>query len=123
MVADLMYAILIAITIDRISGNWRWVRVPPKVDGTVKQLAVGLLGVLIVLPGMPIVTGSVVPDTRPTLPPEHVRMPTYWEDMASFVDRFPESGAMLVLPPDDYYQMPYTWGYFGNDQFISDLTI
>ena len=41
--------------------------------------------------------------------------------MARFVDAAPLSGAVLVLPPDDFYQMPYRWGYYGTDSFIPDL--
>ena len=41
--------------------------------------------------------------------------------MASYVDRDPANGAMLVLPPDDFYQMPYRWGYYGIDTFVGDL--
>ena len=26
-----------------------------------------------------------------------------------------------MLPQDDFYQMPYTWGYYGADAFITDL--
>jgi len=33
----------------------------------------------------------------------------------------PRDGAILVMPPDDFYQMPYTWGYYGADSFIVDL--
>ena len=28
-------------------------------------------------------------------------------------------GALLVLPPDDFYQMPYLFGYYGADAFIA----
>jgi arabinofuranan 3-O-arabinosyltransferase len=71
--------------------------------------------------GFPLYTGAVVPDTRPFLPPVHVRMPGYWTEMARFVDGLPTQGALLVMPPDDFYQMPYSWGYYGSDGFVVDM--
>jgi hypothetical protein len=121
MVASLMYAVLIALTLDRLS-DWRpQLGIPAY--GIRARIAVGgwLASAVLMLPGIPIFSGSVVPDTRPTLPPEHVVLPTYWYEMTRFIDSYPRAGAVLILPPDDYYQMPYDWGYFGNDQFIGDL--
>src|SRR5438445_8607424 len=48
-------------------------------------------------------------------------MPSYWKEMARIVDEAPTQGGLLVLPPDDFYQMPYTWGYVGTDSFVVDL--
>src|SRR5439155_19404831 len=74
-----------------------------------------------VLVGFPLITGDVVADTRPKLPPAHVQLPAYWEQMADVVDERPTRGAVLVLPPDDFYGMPYKWGYYGADDFIANL--
>jgi arabinofuranan 3-O-arabinosyltransferase len=78
------------------------------------------LAVALVL-GFPIYTGAQAPDVRPLLPPSHVQLPGYWNDMAAFVDSQPVQGAVLVMPPDDFYGMPYSWGYYGADTFIPDL--
>lgn len=77
--------------------------------------------VLLIIPAYPLVTGAVVPDQRPILPSEHVRVPTYWLGMANFLNESAAPGAILVLPPDDFYQMPYSWGYYGVDGFIPQL--
>jgi len=79
------------------------------------------MAVAVIAAGFPLVTGAVVPDSRPVLPSAHVRVPAYWNEMANYVDGRPESGGIIVLPPDDFYQMPYTWGYYGTDTFVSDL--
>jgi FkbM family methyltransferase len=78
------------------------------------------VGVAVAL-GFPVYTGSFVPDARPQLPPAHVRMPSYWPEMARLVDGMPVQGAVLVLPPDDFYAMPYAWGYYGTDDFVVNL--
>jgi arabinofuranan 3-O-arabinosyltransferase len=118
--ADLMYAILIALSVERFLDALS--RRDLRVSIRRSSMVVLPVALLVILPGVPLITGTIVPDTRPLLPPGHVRLPAYWTQIAAFVDKMPSAGAMLVLPPDDYYQMPYTWGYDGNDQFVTDLT-
>lgn len=70
----------------------------------------------------PLYTGGVMPDERPTQPSTHVRVPQEWWDVAARIDADPRPGKVLVLPLDDYYQMPTTWGFFGVDS-IANLLI
>ncbi|MET8149501.1 hypothetical protein ACIBSW_38510 [Actinoplanes sp. NPDC049668] len=70
----------------------------------------------------PLYTGGVMPDERPTQPSTHVRVPDVWWDMAAHIDADDRPGKVLVLPLDDYYQMPTTWGFFGADS-IANLLI
>jgi hypothetical protein len=62
----------------------------------------------------PMLTGTVIPDSRPGFPGDHVTVPRFWYDMADFVNK-ESAGKVLVLPLDDYYQMPTNWGYYGVD--------
>ena len=55
-------------------------------------------------------------------PSAHVRVPDYWRAMAETIDADERDGKVLVLPLDDYYQMPTTWGFFGVDS-IANLLI
>ncbi|AEV85688.1 hypothetical protein ACWT_4666 [Actinoplanes sp. SE50] len=70
----------------------------------------------------PIYTGGVMPDERPSQPSMHVRVAQQWWDTAARIDADPRPGKVLVLPLDDYYQMPTTWGFFGADS-IANLLI
>ncbi|GAA2701388.1 hypothetical protein [Actinoplanes palleronii] len=70
----------------------------------------------------PIWTGGVMPDERPTQPSMHVRVAPEWWDVAARIDADPRPGKVFVLPLDDYYQMPTTWGFFGADS-IANLLI
>ncbi|UQU62417.1 hypothetical protein COUCH_25705 [Couchioplanes caeruleus] len=82
-----------------------------------------LLPVLLVLAyPFPLYTGSVMPDERPTQPSAHVRVPQEWWNMAAHIDADERPGKVLVLPLDDYYQMPTTWGFFGVDS-VANLLI
>ncbi|MGV1003624.1 MAG: hypothetical protein ACOYEV_02415 [Candidatus Nanopelagicales bacterium] len=69
----------------------------------------------------PLFTGAVMPDTRPTQPSAHVRVPAFWRELAQTIDANPDPGKVLVLPLDDYYQMPTTWGFFGVDSIANLL--
>jgi hypothetical protein len=68
----------------------------------------------------PLYTGALVRGPRQGFPSEHVALPGYWTAMASFANAEPRQQAILVLPTDDFYQMPYRW-YYGSDGFIPNL--
>ena len=69
----------------------------------------------------PLWTGAVITGKNLTQPSSHVPVPQYWSTAAHFLNASSSpQGNLLVLPPDDFYQMPYTW-YYGNDGFIANL--
>jgi hypothetical protein len=121
IVADLLYAILIALTVDAVITGLSGRNFHIGSRARLRVLVPLLLAILVVVPGLPLLTGVVVPEQRPLLPSAHVRIPNDWTEMGAFIDSLPTSGSVLVLPPDDFYQMPYTWGYYGTDSFIGDV--
>ncbi|MDA8331925.1 MAG: hypothetical protein M0027_12150 [Candidatus Dormibacteraeota bacterium] len=69
----------------------------------------------------PLWTGAIVPGPRPPFPSSHVTVPRSWNLMANWLNSSSSPpGAVLVMPPDDFYAMPYTW-YYGAEGFITDL--
>ncbi len=120
MAAALAYAVLIGLTADLLR-RLLWHSRDERLIVGLKFAAVGVLALVVISPGYPLLTGEVVPDHRPTLPAAHVHMPTYWAEMAMFLDTDPVNGNVLVMPPDDFYEMPYRWGYYGTDEFIPQL--
>lgn len=123
LVVALCYAALIAIGVDALA---RGVKAVALVDFLTtsrlrKATAGAACAALIVAPGYPLITGQIVPSSRGIFPSDHVELPKYWTQMASVVNGLKQAGAVLVLPTDDFYQMPYKWGYYGNDGFIVDL--
>jgi arabinofuranan 3-O-arabinosyltransferase len=124
MLAALAYAGLIAVIVEAALSHRAIVKTPtPRtrlVFGLQDSVVPVSLGILLAL-GFPLYTGAVVPDVRPQLPPAHAQLPTYWTQMASVVDASPKEGSLLVLPPDDFYGMPYSWGYYGADDFVARL--
>ena len=115
----IFFAVLIAIFVEGLHA-----RVRVRRDALSKvMLGFGLAAVVLVLAyPYPLYTGSVIPDQRPAQPSAHVRVPDFWYRMADTVDADTRPGKVLVLPLDDYYQMPTTWGFFGVDS-IANLLI
>ena len=124
MVVGLAYGVLVGAAVQvllrsRVLSSWRL----SLSAGRLLPPAVGLVAAAVTaaIPGFPLLLGSVVPDQRPVLPPAHVRVPGWWYGMAAYLNRGAPQGRVLMLPPDDFYQMPYTWGYYGTDGFITDM--
>jgi arabinofuranan 3-O-arabinosyltransferase len=123
LLAAAMYAVMVAVVIEALTRHvsWRTALKSPRLAPSWRLASVPVaLGTAILL-GFPIYTGAEIPNSRPGLPTGHVTMPAYWPQMATFVDSAPIEGNLLVLPPDDFYGMPYTWGYYGADSFIPEL--
>ena len=124
-----LFAIQIAILTEGVVHKWRkrgavssrWPKFLPN-PRTLALVAATAASVLVIIYPYPIATGAVIPDQRPMQPSAHVRVPDYWREMAATVNADPSPGKVLVLPLDDYYQMPTQWGFFGVDS-IANLLI
>ncbi|HET9728904.1 MAG TPA: hypothetical protein VFR41_05750, partial [Acidimicrobiia bacterium] len=63
----------------------------------------------------PMLSGTVVQDR------ERVAVPAAWHQVARIVADAPRAGKVMVLPLDDFYQVPTTWGYYGSDVVPTQL--
>jgi arabinofuranan 3-O-arabinosyltransferase len=107
-----LYSLLFSLA---IQGAWRlW-----KKKGTIiSQISLGLIlvaGLVTLIFPHPLWTGKVIPTERPLLPSARVQIPQEWSDIAAEINRSTTPGKVLVLPTNDYYQIPTTWGYYGLD--------
>jgi arabinofuranan 3-O-arabinosyltransferase len=108
----LLYAAMVALSLEGVhdlAGRSRGVA-RGALRTAVAVLAVGAVGF-----AYPMWTGQVVPDQRPILPSAHVQVPDGWLRLANTLNASAAGGKALVLPLDDFYQMPTTWGYYGVD--------
>jgi hypothetical protein len=48
----------------------------------------------------------------------YTQIPQYWYDTANWINNQPGDGKVLLTPLDDFYQINYTWGYYGSDQLM-----
>jgi len=128
MVSALCYGVLVAFLVEHLGTDYRARRTAkgehiveqaPRVARPVMLTSLGILA-LALASSYPIWTGSLISGPHDGFPSTHVKVPSYWTETARYMNRHGPSGSMLVLPPDDFYQMPYTW-YYGNDGFITNL--
>ena len=129
MLGGLAYSVLLALTTEAACERlnsfepgtvWRW-RSALHRPGFRLAAVSAAVSAAVLAPGFPLMTGAIAPDHRPLLPSTHVSVPAYWTAMASYLNGSAPPGNLLVLPEDDFYQMPYTWGYYGADSFITNL--
>src|SRR5207237_9916558 len=84
---------------------------------TQRALTASVLVALAIASGYPLLTGQVIPDRRSSsLPSAHVSVPADWGRAAAVLNSNElNAGSVLVPPIDDFYQMPYAFGYYGAD--------
>jgi arabinofuranan 3-O-arabinosyltransferase len=87
--------------------NWRGRR-------RVRCAVVALVGAPVLF-AWPMFTGSVIAGA------DRVQIPSEWRAIAAVVNDSPVTGNALVLPLDDFYQLPTTWGYYGTDTLVRQL--
>ena len=74
------------------------------------------LSLVLLIPAAPMVLGWVAETKTEQLPfPSYVQVPSYWFELGNYFSADVDDFRVLVLPDDDFYQMPYTWGYYGSD--------
>lgn len=93
--------------------------------GTQQTHTLGLLGlgavVLVALTSFPLWSGRVVPGPRPPFPSSHVKIPTSWNAMATYLNApGAPSGHLLALPPESSIYIPFSW-YYGTNGFVAQL--
>lgn len=134
MAASLGFALLAGILVDRLRSADRAATSPARsssftnLSSTWRGLPIStgvacLVVIIAIATAFPLWTGAVVIGPHKDYPSTHVIVPTYWGAEANYLNSSSAPpGRLLVLPPDDFYQMPYTW-YYGNDGFIPNLLI
>ena len=84
--------------------------------------AVGLIVAVAPLVGVwPLWTGAVIKPATDTRAGDRVALPAAWREVAAVVNGSHQRGKALVLPIDDYYQIPTTWGFYGADNLVRRL--
>jgi hypothetical protein len=69
----------------------------------------------------PLVTNPI--ETRTSQLPfsSYIIIPNYWQETSDWLNNQSGEYKILIMPPDDFYAVPYTWGYYGTDQFLERL--
>ncbi len=85
------------------------------------KLFVVLLVTSFLVPSFPMFTGQIIPSRSGDTFSPYIKIPDYWYSAAEYLNNQPGSFRVLLMPNDDYYQMPYKWGYYGTDSLASQL--
>ena len=80
-----------------------------------------VLIVVFVVTTFPLVTNPIAAYTNQSQFSPYVKIPDYWYQAANWLNSQNGSSSVLITPLDDYYQMGYTWGYYGTDQLVESL--
>ena len=51
----------------------------------------------------------------------YVQIPDYWYQLSNYINSIPDNFRVLQTPGDNFYQVPYAWGYYGSDAIASSL--
>ncbi len=76
---------------------------------------------IFLLSGFPLVTGASVGRGYSATEKIGFAIPQYWYDLGQYLARGDVADGVLLLPNDDYYQMRYTWGYYGLDGVANEM--
>ena len=80
------------------------------------RLAAAALVLLLLTNGMPFISGEFIPKLWLNGDAKSVVMPPqYWSEATDYLNAQRDDSRVLLLPNDDFYQMPYDWGYYGAD--------
>lgn len=88
----------------------------PLLKKAVSFSVVAVLILTIMVSSAPIFLGLVAETKTEQLPsPSYVSVPEYWFKLGDYFSNDTDDFRVLVTPDDDFYQMPYKWGYYGAD--------
>ncbi|MDH5770738.1 MAG: YfhO family protein, partial [Candidatus Bathyarchaeota archaeon] len=110
-------ALLIGYAVDRIANT----EIKVKPSKLTKTLTASFFIITFIIAAYPLVTNPIETKTQQLPFSSYVEIPDYWDQATNWLNRQPSDFKILVTPPDDFYQMPYTWGYYGTDQFLTRL--
>ncbi len=83
-------------------------------------LAIFLIATFVIA-AFPLVTNPIETKTQDLPFSAYVKIPNYWIQATNWINGQNGDYSVLITPLDDFYQMPYTWGYYGTDQLIDQL--
>jgi hypothetical protein len=85
-----------------------------------KLFITGVILILIVS-AFPIITNPVETKTEEIPFSSYIQIPQYWYEANNWLNNKAGDYRILITPLDDYYQVPYSWGYYGADSFLERL--
>jgi len=126
LILILLYALLIGVQVEwienvvlrHLQGRWNL--------GNLLRIGIAsLFGAFFLLAAFPLVTGQVEGRRNYSgfiTVSNAISIPAYWSHLTRFLSQQDPNARVLLLPNDDFYQMPYSWGYYGADfEMLTEL--
>jgi hypothetical protein len=113
-------ALLIGYAVDRIA-NTKMGKFRP--TNTAKIIITTIIIITFMIVAYPLVTNPIEAKTEQLPFSSYIKIPDYWHETTNWLNSQLGDYRILITPPDDFYQMPYTWGYYGTDQFLERLIV
>jgi hypothetical protein len=109
-------ALLVGYAVHQIAN-----RIPSKHIPVIaaKTMVVTFFVSAFVIGAYPLVTNPIETKTAQIPFSSYVKIPDYWYAATDWLNNQEGDYRVLVTPPDDFYMMPYIWGYFGTDGWIT----
>jgi hypothetical protein len=108
-------ALLIGYTADHIAN----IKIKPKLSPFTKTLTTTICITTFIITAYPLVTNPIETKTEQLPFSSYIKIPDYWNQATDWLNNQPDDYKILITPPDDFYAMPYTWGYYGTEEFLA----
>lgn len=79
-------------------------------------VSASIVVVTLLINGAPLLNGTAYQGVISHSFKSAISIPSYWPKMANYLKKSGGPYGVLILPNDDFYQMPYSWGYYGTDK-------
>lgn len=89
--------------------------------GVLQPTVATMLISVFILGGAPFIDGVFLSDWLGGRAKTVINIPDDWLKASQFINSAKASGRVLLLPNDDFYMMPYRWGYYGTDEVAQTL--
>lgn len=86
-----------------------------------RNLLTGIIILTLVSSSLPVLVNPLQTKTEELPFSSYVEVPEYWINATDWLNRQKGDFRVLITPLDDYYQMPYVWGYYGADGFVERM--
>lgn len=110
----LSYASMIGFAVDGFFNRLSLFR---KVS--LRSIGVGAILILLIVNAWPLLSGDAIPGTPRgdvgRLPGFQVNIPEYWIEASNWINAQPGDWRVFLLPQNPFYQVHYTWDYYGVD--------
>jgi hypothetical protein len=73
---------------------------------------------IFVVSSFPIIMNPMETSTKDIPYSSYVQIPQYWYDAEAWMKTEAYGYRILIVPFDDHYHVPYSWGSFGSDEFL-----